>query len=245
MTSSTRAKTSPETETVRVERTFPRFARGQRWEHGLLMLTFFVLLITGLPQKYRLASWSQQVLSSPERVELIRTVHHIAAILLALEALYHIGRGITLLARRRLSADIFPTVQDIRDAGQMIRYLLFLTDRQPRYGKYTFEQKYTYWFLFFGIAIMGISGFIIWFPVLFTRVLPGGIVPAAKLAHSTEAIVSAIFFVIWHFYHVHVERLNLSVFTGRMSEGDMEQYHTLEYQRLSDASEKSPTGDTQ
>jgi formate dehydrogenase gamma subunit len=228
-----------------MERTFHRFSSGQRWEHALLLLTFFVLLLTGLPQKYRLTSWSQQILSTPERVELIRTVHHVAAVVLALEALYHLGRGVSLLARRRLPADIFPTMQDIRDAVQMIRYLLFLGDRRPPHGKYTFEQKYTYWFVFFGVAIMGISGFIIWFPILFTRFLPGGVVPAAKLAHSTEAIVSAIFVVLWHFYHVHAERLNLSIFTGRMSESDMKQYHALEYRRLSDSSEEAPAGETQ
>jgi formate dehydrogenase subunit gamma len=91
---------------------------------------------------------------------------------------------------------------------------LFLSKEKPKYGKFNFEQKITYWFLFVGLGILIVTGFIIWFPITFTRLLPGGIVPAAKLAHSTEAIVAAIFVVIWHFYHVHIERLNLSIFTG-------------------------------
>jgi formate dehydrogenase subunit gamma len=136
------------------------------------------------------------------------------------------------MVRRRLRADIFPSLQDLRDAWQMIKYLLFLSDRKPGFGKYNFEQKFTYWFIFFNIAIMVITGVVIWFPEFITRILPGGVIPASKLAHSTEAIAAAIFIIIWHFYHVHIERLNVSIFTGYLSEEDMKNYHTIEYEHL-------------
>jgi formate dehydrogenase gamma subunit len=222
------------------EKTFARFTLGQRWEHAILLLSTLVLLLTGLPQKYRDMPWSQDLLSTPERLSLIRQVHHVAAILLALEALYHIARAIYLMSRRRLSAAMIPTLQDVYDAGHMLQYLLFIRREKPSFGKYNFEQKVTYWFLFFGFAILGISGFIIWFPEFFTRFLPGGAVPAAKLAHSTEAVVAAIFIIIWHFYHVHLERLNLSIFTGRLTEKEMREFHASEYERLTGqpASEK-------
>ncbi len=217
---------------IRVERTFWRFTLGQRWEHALLLLSVTVLALTGLPQKYRAAVWSQQILSTPERVETVRQIHHIFALVLTLEVLYHLGKAIVLLARRRLPGDMLPTWQDMRDAGQMIKYLLFLSKEKPAFGKYNFEQKFTYWFLFFGIGIMVVTGFIIWLPLVVTRFFPGGIVPAAKLAHSTEAIVAVVFIIIWHFYHVHLERLNLSIFTGRLSEEEMREYHAREYERL-------------
>jgi cytochrome b subunit of formate dehydrogenase len=127
---------------------------------------------------------------------------------------------------------MFPNMQDIYDAWHMLQYLLFLRRDKPVFGRYNFEQKVTYWFLFFGFALMGISGFIIWFPVQFTQFLPGGVVPASKMAHSTEAVVAAIFIVIWHFYHVHIERLNLSIFTGRLSEDEMKKFHGREYERV-------------
>ncbi len=217
---------------IRIERTFQRFTLGQRWEHLLLAVTFSVLLLTGLPQKYRAAAWSQQVLATPERLAQVRNVHHTAALILTLEVLYHAGRGLALLARRNLSPAIFPEWQDVLDAWQMIRYLLFLSKQKPASGKYNFEQKFTYWFLFFAIGIMVVTGFVLWFPATATRVLPGGVVPAAKLAHSTEAVTAAIFVLIWHFFHVHIQRLNLSMFTGRLGEGDMREYHPAEYQRL-------------
>jgi formate dehydrogenase gamma subunit len=226
---STSASATREVQTVRF---FKRFTRGQRWEHMLLILSFVVLFLTGVVQKYRGEAWSQEILSTPDRLLLIRTIHHIAAIVLTLEVLYHLGRAIYLLAKRKMPSAMFPTWQDVRDAGGMIKYLLFLTNRKPRFGKYNFEQKFTYWFLFFGIGIMVVTGFILWFPIQVTSVVSGGIVPAAKLAHSTEAIVAGIFVVIWHFYHVLIERLNLSMFTGRLNEDDMRKYHTAEYERL-------------
>ncbi len=217
---------------VKHVRTFQRFQVGQRWEHLMLFLSAAVLMLTGLPQKYRDFSWSQDLLSSPERLEFIRQIHHIAAIILALEAIYHIGRAIYLMARRKLPGDMLPVWQDVVDAGHMIQYLLFIRKDNPKFGRYNFEQKVTYWFIFFGFLLMGISGFIIWFPEFFTQFLPGGAVPAAKLAHSTESIIATIFILIWHFYHVHIERLNLSIFTGRLSEDEMREFHAKEYERL-------------
>lgn len=201
-----------------------------------MLLSGLVLLLTGLPQKYREFPISQDLLSTPERIFLIRQVHHIAAIVLGLVALYHLGRIIYLMTRRKLPGDLLPTGQDVRDAWHMLQYLLFLRKDKPKFGRYNFEQKVTYWFVFFGIAIMGISGLIIWFPVLVTQFLPGGVVPAAKLTYSTELVVMAIFIVIWHIYHVHIERLNLSIFTGRLSEEEMRTFHEKEYKRLADQS---------
>ncbi len=226
------AKTKQPLHPVQHERTFPRFTVAQRWEHALLMLSGLLLLLTGLPQKYRDFEISQDLLSTPERIELIRQIHHISAIVLALLAVYHLGRIFYLMAKRRLPGDLLPTWQDVRDAGHMLQYLLFLRNDKPKFGRYNFEQKVTYWVVFFSLLIMGLSGFIIWFPVFFTSFLPGGVVPAAKLAHSTEAVVIAIFVIVWHVYHVHIERTNLSMFTGRVSEEEMRTFHEKEYERL-------------
>lgn len=233
---------APVTRGVQTVRFFQRFTRGQRWEHGLLILSFVVLFLTGVVQKYRGEIWSQEILSTPDRLLLVRNIHHIAAIVLTLEVLFHLGRAISLLARRKMSPAMFPTWQDVRDAGGMIKYLLFLTKRQPKFGKYNFEQKFTYWFLFFGIGIMVITGFILWFPIQVTSVVSGGIVPAAKLAHSTEAIVAGVFVVIWHLYHVLIQRLNLSMFTGRLNEDDMREFHAAEYERLTGESGETSGG---
>jgi formate dehydrogenase gamma subunit len=220
-----------ESENVQSERSFIRFTLGQRWEHVLLILSFSILLLTGLPQKYY-ANWGYRILTTPEVLNLVRLIHRTAAVVLTLEAVYHLGSAIRSIVRRNLSSAIFISTQDLRDAWQVFKHLIFLTEEKPRFGKFNFEQKLTYWLIFVGAGIMVITGFLLWFPELFTKVFPGGIIPAAKLAHSHESIVALVFLVIWHIYHVHLERLNLSIFTGRLKEQDMREYHPLEFERL-------------
>ncbi len=217
---------------VKIVRTFPRFSASQRWEHAVFLLCIAILLITGLPQKYNTTVWSQAIITSPARLNTIQQIHHITALVLTALVLYHLGKAIYLMARRKLSGDMLPTIQDVKDAWNMLLYLVYVKKQKPAFGKYNFEQKVTYWFLFFTIGIMLISGYIRWFPEVITRLLPGGVIPAAIMAHSTEAIVTLIFIVLFHFYHVHLERLNLSIFSGWLNEDDMRTYHALEYNRL-------------
>jgi len=219
-------------ETVYVERYFPRFTLGQRWEHGILILSVFILLITGLPQKYPDTLWGQWIISSPERLNQIQQIHHVFALLLFALAVYHFGRIFVQIIRKQLPGGMLPEWQDVRDAWQMIKFLLFLTRNKPNFGKYNFEQKFTYWMIFFGVGIMILSGLILWFPIQVTKIFPGGVIPAAFLAHSNEAIALAVFIVIWHFFHVHLQRLNLSIFTGRINEDDLRKYHENEFERL-------------
>ena len=217
---------------VKLVRTFPRFNASQRWEHAIFLLCIAILLLTGLPQKYNTSTWSQAIISSSDRLNTIQQIHHITALVLTALVLYHLGKAVYLIARRRLPGDMLPTVQDIKDALAMILYLVFIKKQKPAFGKFNFEQKVTYWFLFFSIGIMLVTGYIMWFPEVVTRVLPGGVIPGAIMAHSTEAIVTAIFIILWHFYHVHFERLNMSIFSGWLNEDDMRTYHSLEYDRL-------------
>lgn len=227
---------------VRLVRAFPRFNLSQRWEHAVLLLCVAILLATGLPQKYHTTTWSQVIISSPGRLNTLQQIHHITALVLTALAIYHLGKAIYLIARRRLPGEMLPTLQDIKDAWTMLLYLVYIKKQKPAFGKYNFEQKVTYWFLFFSLGIMLVSGYIMWFPQVITRLIPGGIIPAAIMAHSTEALVTLIFIVLFHFYHVHIERLNLSIFSGWLNEDDMRTYHALEYDQL--VRESHPGQDT-
>lgn len=222
----------PSPEPIRIERTFRRFSVAQRWEHALLLISVACLLLTGLPQKYQQANWSQWILSTPDRLEQLQQIHHIFALLLISGILYHLGHAVALMARRQLHEDIFPHWKDFKDAWIMIKHLLYMSREKPKFGKYNFEQKFTYWFLFFSIGILAVSGLILWFPLEITRVLPGGVIPAAFLTHSNEAIAVLVFIIVWHFYHVHFQRLNLSIFTGQLSEEEMVEFHRAEYEKL-------------
>ena len=73
------AQSSPTDSIILHERTFRRFTLSQRLEHTVFFLSILVLFLTGLPQKYRTTTWSQDILTTPERLHVLQQIHHIAA----------------------------------------------------------------------------------------------------------------------------------------------------------------------
>lgn len=218
-------------ETVAADRRVKRFTDSQRWEHAILIVSFTLLLSTGLLQRYY-ASWGHIILRTPESLAMIRQIHLFASAALILEVLYHLGKAIRSLVQRKLSSAIFFTEQDIRDAWTEIRRLFFLTDQKPLYGKYRLDQKVTYWFVFFSLGAMLLTGVILWFPTFFTRFFPQSILPIASSVHSGEALALTIFVLAWHIFHELIQRFNLSIFTGWQTELEMREYHVREYETV-------------
>ena len=64
------------------------------------------------------------------------------------------------------------------------------------------------------------SGFILMFPVLATKILPGWVVPTALVAHSHEAMLALLWIVGIHIFFSHfspsVFPMNTVIFTGKM-----------------------------
>jgi formate dehydrogenase subunit gamma len=162
------------------ERYFLRFSRWQRLEHWLLVLTFSILLITGLSQKYDDAALSATVMDLLGGVSNARFLHRIAATVFVIESLLHVGVIGWSIVKRRFRPTMLITPQDFRDAINMLRYSVGLIPEKPRFDRYDYRQKFEYWGILFGAVIMIATGAVLWFPAEVTRLLPGELVPAAK-----------------------------------------------------------------
>lgn len=209
-------------------RKYLRFPVTYRVEHWILVATFTTLAITGLIQKFASASISEAILRLLGGIDTTRIIHHSAAVILMLEAVYHLGAiGYRIFVRRtRLS--MLPTMVDVRVAVQALLFNLGLGKVRPQQGRFTFEEKVEYWAVVWGTVIMALTGFMMWNPIAATRFLPGEIVPAAKAAHGAEAVLAVLAIILWHIYHVHVRELNKSMFTGELTEDEMIDEHPLE-----------------
>lgn len=209
-------------------RLYVRFHWTQRVEHILLLTSFSLLGITGLPQKFATSAWAQAMVQFFGGIETTRLIHHIFAIVLMFLAIYHIlDIGYKIFVRRtRLS--MLPGITDVKDALQTFVYNLGFTKKRPQMGRYTFEEKAEYWALIWGTVIMGITGFMMWNPITTARFLPGEIIPASKAAHGGEALLAVMAIVVWHMYGVHLKRFNKAMFTGKQTEEEMLHEHTLE-----------------
>lgn len=247
---------NPQNEVIRVGMSLPeefvRFSPLQRCEHLLVMIFFIMLVITGLPQMFFEASWSAWIIAKLGGIDMTRFIHRMFGILFAALAVWHLGRVTLLVLLGKARPSMIPTFKDFRDAVVMLKYYLGLSEELPEFDRYDFRQKFEYWGLMIGGIFMIVTGFILYFPIFFTKILPGVIIPAAKTVHGYEALLAFLVIIIWHMYGVHfnpdVFPFDSSIFTGKISRERMEKEHPLEYDyllrsRTKDEENKKPTGE--
>ena len=215
---------------------YVRFALSQRLEHILLMISFSMLCLTGLPQKYATLGLSQGILNAFGGIENARFVHHIFAVLLIVESLYHaLVVAYELLFTRPRPLSMLPGLQDVRDGFASLAYLLGLRQEKPRFGRFDFKQKVEYWAMIWGVVVMGVTGLLLMFPVIATRYLPGILNPVAKVIHGYEAVLAFLAIITWHLYNAHLGEgvfpLDTSIFTGKISHARMLEEHPLELEQ--------------
>jgi cytochrome b subunit of formate dehydrogenase len=127
---------------------------------------------------------------------------------------------------------MLPRYRDVVDAWQAVRYNVGRAAARPRMDRFTWEEKLEYWSLIWGTIVMIVTGFMLWNPVATARFLPGEFIPAAQVVHGGEALLAILAVLVWHFYSVHLRQFNRSMFTGHMSEAEMEHEHPLELERI-------------
>ncbi|MDH5506954.1 MAG: cytochrome b/b6 domain-containing protein, partial [Anaerolineae bacterium] len=155
-----------------------RFPIEYRLEHWLVVFAFSLLALTGLVQKYALAALSIALIDLLGGIESVRVLHRFGAILLMLEVVYHLGVVTYRMYVKRAQLSMLPSLQDVADAWQSFRYNLGLTKEPPQPGRYSYEEKFEYWAVVWGMVIMIITGFMLWNPIATARVVPGQVIPA-------------------------------------------------------------------
>lgn len=211
---------------------YPRFSRGQRWQHGALMISFTVLALTGLPQIYASSRVGERLIALLGGIELARIVHRGAAIVMMLAGLVHLLDVAYRFFVKGRPLSMWPGRQDLSDLVGTVRFNLGRVSARPRLGRFTFEEKLEYWSLLWGTVVMVATGFALWNPIATARFLPGQFIPAALAAHAGEALLAVLAVIVWHGYGVHIRHFNRSMFTGEMSEEEMREHHPLELEAL-------------
>jgi cytochrome b subunit of formate dehydrogenase len=209
-------------------KTYIRFTDAQRIEHALLLSSFTILALTGIPQKYALQPWAEWMIAAMGGIESVRIIHRVAAVVLMLETIYHGGVVTYRVFVERVRLTMLPGWQDVLDGLQSLAYNFGLAKTRPAMGRYNFGEKLEYWAVIWGTVVMVITGFMLWNPIATTNFLPGQTIPAAKAAHGGEALLAVLSIVTWHAYHVHMRTFNKSMITGRIAHHEMVEEHALE-----------------
>lgn len=218
---------------------FIRFSSSQRVEHVVLMVSFTILALTGLAQRFYTAAWGEWVILSLGGIEYTQLIHRAFGLLFTLSVIYHFGYLAYSLFVRHSKLSMAPTLKDVRDVVTTLRYSFGFGANPPQFGRFDYRQKFEYWGLIFGSMIIIITGFILAFPLAITNVLPGQVIAAAVEFHGYEATLAVLTIIIWHFYDVILKPsifpADTSIFTGKISRERTEEEHPLEYAELIDA----------
>lgn len=218
-----------------------RFDMHQRLQHIIMLLTFTILVVTGLPQKFpdvEASRWWVELLGG---IGNVRNIHHWTAYVMLGDCVYH---ALYLVFRMgvqgRLDAlRMIPTPKDFEDAADMFLYYLGAKEERPKFDRFTYLEKFDYWAVFWGLTIMGGSGLILLFPVPVTHVLPGQAVIAAFRAHSDEALLAVAWIFVVHLFYSHISPryfpFNPAIFTGRLPAAVYREEHPLEFEQLLEA----------
>src|SRR3970282_2070807 len=128
-----------------------------------------------------------------------------------------------------------PHWEDAQDTGGMFAWFLGRRPR-PQFDRWTYWEKFDYWAVFWGMAIIGGSGFMLALPNAPASVLPGWVFHVATIVHGEEAVLAAVFLFTVHFFNNHFRPdkfpLDTVMFTGAVPLEEFKREHALEYRRL-------------
>ncbi len=217
------------------QRTWVRFSMSDRVQHLALVITFTVLALTGVPQKYSSLEWAKTLVAALGGIDWVRFLHHLSAAALILTSLYHVANGLYRLVFQHARFEMLPRWKDAQDLLANVAYFVGARPSRPRFDRYSYMEKFEYWGVVWGMMVMAVTGLVLLFPTTVTLILPGIVIPAAKSIHGGEALLAVSVITLWHLFNTHLNPrvlpINTSIITGRISEQEMMEEHPLEYER--------------
>jgi cytochrome b subunit of formate dehydrogenase len=112
---------------------------------------------------------------------------------------------------------------------------------RPEFGRWTYWEKFDYFAVFWGVAVIGGTGLLLWFPEIFTRVMPGWMVNVATTIHSDEALLAVSFIFVVHFFNTHFRPekfpMDTVIFTGGTPLEEFKRDRPREYRQLVESGE--------
>lgn len=222
-------------------RFFTRFSRAQRYLHAVLFTTFLGLAATGLPLRFSQSYWARRFASGVGGFGAILFFHKLCALVLTVAFLFHVKDIFqrALVNREKGifwgSTSMVGNWKDVKDLFGHMRWMVGLGTR-PQFGRYAYWEKFDYWAVFWGMIVIGFSGYAMWFAPFFAHFLPGWALNAVLVIHSEEGLLAILFIFSIHFVNTHLRPdsfpMDMVIFTGVESEEEFKSKRAEEYARL-------------
>jgi cytochrome b subunit of formate dehydrogenase len=235
---------------------YTRFTPFERFLHLLMVSSFLLLVLTGMPLKFYYTNWAKVIFNILGGAEVARALHHFGAIITFAYFGLHLAALVSGLWSKRSHVrnpetgrfefrrfwgalfgpdSMVPSTQDFRDFVAHQKWF-FGKGPRPQFDRWTYWERFDYFAVFWGIAIIGASGLLMWFPKFFTHFLPGSAINIALIIHSDEALLAAGFIFTFHFFNTHfrIEKFPMDtvIFSGRISKTELLHERKRWYDRL-------------
>jgi formate dehydrogenase gamma subunit len=214
---------------------FKRFTLNQLAQHWIMIGSFMLLVVSGMPLKFPDAWWSPIVVGMLGGFEMRTMIHHTAGIAMVLLGVYHVVFHVFVDKESMLERKVWPTLKDAMDFWQTILFY-FGKAEHPKFGRYSWKEKFDYWGAFWGMVMLCVTGLIMLFPFVAMKAIPYAYVHLATIIHTDEALLATLFIFIVHWWNVHyspeVFPMSTAWITGNLSETQMKHEHPLEYDEI-------------
>ncbi|NWJ39362.1 MAG: cytochrome b/b6 domain-containing protein [Geothrix sp.] len=213
----------------------PRMNKLFRITHGMVMVSFGVLVITGFALKFPEAAWVQAI--GLHGAGVARAIlHRVAAVVISAATVIHFIHLALVKKDRVILIELLPGWQDAKDIANTLRYNLGLIDKRPTFGMFGYAEKMEYWAFMWGTVVMAVSGLLLWAQNWSLRRFPTWVLDAATAAHWYEAILATLSILVWHWYLVifdpDVYPMDLAWLTGRASADHLRETRPEYYRQL-------------
>jgi len=215
-----------------------RFNIHFRAQHLMLLSSVLLLFLSGIflwGLRYPGAKWASALTSAFGGIDFWRIIHRIGGAGLIMTCLYHIFYSILHEEGRRDFILMLPRKYDFTTLWQNIKYFLRFSKEAPKFGRFTYFEKFDYWAVFWGSAIMIGTGLAMWFHDILKLIFPSvsmELLNAFKEAHAHEALLAFLAIVIWHIYNVHFRGNRFPIswlwVHGKMTKDDYDLEHPLD-----------------
>ena len=226
---------------------YQRFAPFLRFTHLLIIISFISLAATGMIIKFSDVGIFQTLSELLGGYKVTGFIHRVGAII----TFVYFGMHISFLFKKRKEKSarhLFRGENSMmfnkRDIKEFVGTIKWFVGKGPRpeYGRWTYWEKFDYFAVFWGVAVIGFSGLILWFPEFFTSLgLPGWFINIATIIHSDEALLAVGFIFTVHFFNTHFRPdkfpIDLTIFTGSMSLEELKEDRPRQYNALIGTSE--------
>jgi cytochrome b subunit of formate dehydrogenase len=222
---------------------YVRFNVFNRLLHALVMSSFLILVATGLPVRFAEAPWARNAARLFGGFRGASFLHKTGAIIIFTYVFLHLGYLLYLKLVKKEKGLIFsrqsllPNYRDWVELKANVKWFLGRGPR-PEFGRWTYWEKFDYFADAWGVFVFGTTGLLMWYPVFFTRWLPGWTINVAVILHGFEALLALSFIFTVHFFSAHLRPgkfpLDPVFLTGRITLDELQEERTREYRDLVD-----------